>query len=322
MGPGDRLQRLDAEVRARSLDPETTVPLLAPVLGIGAEAGYKPASAEGRKLYDLIAEAVQSYLLACLGGGAGLILAEDVHWFDPSTLEVLAKLIGVEEVRLLVVLTARPGEWLPDGVPVALFDLQALSDEQTVALITALNPALLADDRSAIASRCDGVPFYIEQLVAGTGQTGVPEALYEPLFARLRATPNVVPVLEAAAVIGRHVDLELLCAVIDLSQDEVDDVVDELQHTLVLEPSGTGNWRFRHELLREVAIELAPPSVRTALHAKVADTLVGGAGGDPDWRLVATHYEQAGDSMTRPPRIDRPQARHGAAVRSPRPAPT
>ena len=52
-------------------------------------------------------------------------------------------------------------------------------------------------------------------------------------------------------------------------------------------------WRFRYGLLREVAAELAPPSVRGSLHARVADALIGGVGGNPDWRLVAGHYEQA-----------------------------
>ena len=85
------------------------VPLLAPVLGIGAEAGYEPVAAEGRKLYELIAEAVQDYLLACFGSGAGLVVAEDVHWFDPSTLEVLGSLLDAGEGRLLVVITGRPG---------------------------------------------------------------------------------------------------------------------------------------------------------------------------------------------------------------------
>ena len=120
----------------------------------------------------------------------------------------------------------------------------------------------------------------------------MPEALYEPLFARLRASANVVPVVEAAAVIGRQMDRGLLCSVVDLSGDEVDDVIDELEDALVLEPWGTDGWRFRHELLREVAAELAPPSVRRGLHARVADALVHG-GGDPDWRLVAAHYERA-----------------------------
>ena len=82
-----------------------------------------------------------------------------------------------------------------------------------------------------------------------------------PDCARVR---NVVPVLEAAAVIGRQMDRGLLCAVVDLSDEEVDNVIDELDDALVLERWGTDDWRFRHELLREVAAELAPPSVRTS----------------------------------------------------------
>ena len=105
------------------------VPLLAPVLGIGAEAGYEPVPAEGRKLYELIAEAVQSYLLACVGDGAGLVVAEDVHWFDPSTLEVLGALLDdAARARLLVVITGRPGGWLPAAWPVKVFDLTPLTD--------------------------------------------------------------------------------------------------------------------------------------------------------------------------------------------------
>ena len=269
------------------------VSLLAPVLGIGAEAGYEPVPAEGRKLYDLIAQAVQAYLLACLGDAAGLVVAEDVHWFDPSTLEVLGSLLNAADGRLLVVITGRPGGWLPASWPVRVFDLAPLTDEQTDALISALNPGLSADERAAVAGRCDGVPFYIEQVVAGLTETGVPETLYEPLFARLRASANVVPVVEAAAVIGRQMDRGLLGSVVDLSDDEVDDVIDELEDALVLEPWGTDGWRFRHELLREVAAELAPPSVRRGLHAKVADALVGGVGAEPDWGLVAGHNEQA-----------------------------
>ena len=195
--------------------------------------------------------------------------------------------------RLLVVVTGRPGGWLPAGWPVTVFDLTPLTDQQADALIRVLDPALSADERALVVDRCDGVPFYIEQVVAGVTETGVPEALYEPLFARLRASANVVPVLEAAAVIGRQVDRGLLCSVVDLSDDEVDDVIVELEDALVLEPWGTDGWRFRHELLREVAAELAPPSVRHQLHARVADALVGGVGGEPDWPLVAAHYERA-----------------------------
>jgi class 3 adenylate cyclase/tetratricopeptide (TPR) repeat protein len=290
---GQRLRLLDAEICARGLDPRSTVPLLAPVLGIDAAAGYEQVAAEGRKLYELIAQEVQTYLLACMGGGPALVVSEDVHWFDPSTREVLGALLNCGGGRLLAVITGRPGEWLSDNWPHKVFDLTTLTDEQTDALITALNPNLNADERAQVSERCDGVPFYIEQVANGVGQSGVPEPLYEPLFARLRASPKVVPVVEAAAVIGRQIDRDLLNSVVDLSDDEVDDVIDELEDALVLEPCGTGNWRFRHELLREVAAELAPPTVQRGLHAKVADVLSGGAGGEPDWGLVAGHYERA-----------------------------
>lgn len=291
--PGERLRLLEAEIAACSLDP-AAVPLLAPVLGIGPEHGYEPVPADDRKLHELILEAAQQYLLACLGGNAGLLVAEDVHWYDPSTLEVLGALLKAGRGRLLVVIAGRPDGWLPADWPVKVFDLAALTTEQADALIAALDPGLSAPQRAAVADRCDGVPFYIEQVVNGLTETGVPEALYEQLFARLQARADVVPVVEAAGVIGRHVDRSLLGAVCTLSDDKIDDVIDQLEDALVFEPVGTDGWRFRHELLREVAEELAPPSVRRGLHARVADVLVhSGTGGYPDWRQVARHYDQA-----------------------------
>jgi class 3 adenylate cyclase/tetratricopeptide (TPR) repeat protein len=299
---GERLRLLQAEVAARSLDAMRVVPLLAPVLGIGAEAGYEPVAAEGRKLYKLIAAGVQEYLLACVGDGAGLLIAEDVQWFDPSTLEVLGSLLTAAQGRLLVVIAGRPGGWLSDVWPVKVFDLTPLTDEQADELITALDRRLSAKIRAEVAARCDGVPFYIEQLVRGlrekpadeSAETRVPEGLYEPLIAQVHDGANLVQVVEAASVIGRQVDRGLLCSVVDLSEDQVDDVIDKLEDALVLEPWGADGWRFRHELLREVAAEVAPPSVAQGLHAKVADALVHGVGGgDPDWGLVAGHYERA-----------------------------
>ncbi|MCW2690654.1 MAG: adenylate cyclase, partial [Mycobacterium sp.] len=289
----ERLRLLQAEVRACGLDAVSVVPLLAPVLRIGPAHGYEPVPAEGRKLYDLIQQAVHDYLLACVGHRAGLVIADDAHWFDASTMEIVGSLLEAAHGRLLVVVTGRPGDWLPAAWPVKVFDIKPLTEQQSEALIRALNPGLTGQDRAAVATRCDGVPFYIEQVVNGLSETGVPEALYEPLFARLRARANVVPVVEAAAIIGRQLDRGLLCSVVDLSDDEVDDVIDELEDALVLEPSGIKGWRFRHELLREVAAELAPPSVLRQLHSRVADALIG-VGGDPDWRLVADHYQQAG----------------------------
>lgn len=228
-----------ASAAAELADPSGAVPLLAPVLGIGGEAGYEPVPAEGQKLYELIDDAVEAYLVACLGHARRACLAPKSALVRSTTIQVLGSLLEKSQRRLLVVITGRPGAWLPECWPVKVLDLAALTDEQTDELITALDPSLSAQDRTAVADRCDGVPFYIEQVVTAISEVGVPEALYEPLFSRLRASANVVPVVEAAAVIGRHIDRALLCPVVDLSDDELDDVIDELEDARVLDPWGT-----------------------------------------------------------------------------------
>ncbi len=295
----ERLRLLQAELRACGLDATSAVPLLAPVIGVGPEHGYHPAAVEGRALYESIGATVQQYVLACIGDQAGLVVAEDVHWFDPSTCELLNSLLKGTDGRLLVVLTGREGNWLRTDWPVIIFELAPLTDEQSDALIDALEPSVTDAQRVAVRNRCDGVPFYIEHVVGELGaagaESGIPEALYEPLFAALHHShTDVVPVVEAAAVIGRAGDLPLLRAVVGDDAKDVDGVVAELVRVRVLERRGNDGWRFRHELLREVAAELPPPSLRRELHARAAHALVdAAAAAEPDWRVVARHFEKA-----------------------------
>lgn len=295
----ERLRLLRAEITACGLDSTSVVPALAPVLAIGAEHGYDPVEAEGRRLEQLIASAVHRYLTACLNDAPGLVVAEDLQWFDPPTLQVLEAMLDAADGRLLVVLTSRDGKSLPPHWRVTQFDLPPLTDEETDELTLALDSTATDEERAAVRRRCDGVPFYIEQVVAAlraapSDDNRVPDALYEPLFARLSTGTNVVPVIEAAAVIGREIDGSLLTAVVDLDESAVEEVAERLVDARVFERIGCAHWRFRHELLREVAGELAPPSVRRLLHTKVADALVANSAGDPDWPLVASHYEQSG----------------------------
>jgi tetratricopeptide (TPR) repeat protein len=110
----------------------------------------------------------------------------------------------------------------------------------------------------------------------------------------LRSSTPALLVVEAAALIGSRVDQRLLSSVVDLDSREIENVIGELTRGRVLTPLGENSWRFHHELLREVAAELSPPSVRRRLHSRIADALVAAAvGGTPEWRLVSHHYEQA-----------------------------
>lgn len=297
--PGERLSKLQAEVKQRGLDPGITVPLLAPVLGIGPESGYESDRAEGLKLYSRITGAIHDYLMACLGSGPGLVLVDDVHWFDADTVEVVQKLLRESNGRLMVVITGRTLPAMPDTT---VFEVGPLSDADTDKLVSALHPNLESDARSEVRKRCDGIPLYIEEVVTklkeqphDAGQsTQVPDTLYETLFARLQSGHDAFPVVEAAALIGSRFDRALLYSVVDLDKREIDALLDELTRGHVFQPCDGGSWRFHHELLREVAAEVSPPTVRRRLHSRIADALVAAsADANPEWSLVARHYELA-----------------------------
>ncbi|HZU47681.1 MAG TPA: adenylate/guanylate cyclase domain-containing protein, partial [Mycobacterium sp.] len=297
--PVERLAKLEAEIAQLELDPTDMVPLLAPVLAIRPEAGFRPALVEGSKLHSQIATAVYNYLLACVGNGAALVVIEDLHWFDPDTIEVVNQLLRADTGRLLIVVTGREHAALPDNV--RIFDLQPLTDEQADELILALDPAMTSDARGEVRHRCDGIPLYIEEVMvkvlehqADSAAAQVPDTLYEALLARLPSNKTTVLVAQAAAVIGSVVDRGLLESVVDLTPDDLDRAIDELTDSGVLQPVRTDVWRFRHELLREVTTELVPPSLRGKLHGRIGDVLAAASTtGNPEWRLVAHHYEKA-----------------------------
>lgn len=301
IGPGsdptERLTRLKAEIGERGLDLAAMVPLLAPVLAIPAEAGYQPAPVDAGKLHEQIAVAVYDYLLACLGTGPGLVVIEDLHWFDDDTIDIVHRLLRTDLGRLLVVVTGRERAALPDDAQI--FDLQPLTDEQADELIFSLNPAMPLDARREVRRRCDGIPLYIEELVAKIETDSatvrpVPDTLYEALMARLPSGSDTVLVAQSAAIIGNVVDRAMLQSVVDLAPDDLDRAIEELIDHRVLQPIPGHRWRFRHELLREVATELLPPSLRSKLHGRIGDVLAAASfTGNPEWQMVAHHYEKA-----------------------------
>ena len=162
--PADRLRKLEAEVEQRAFDPAAVVPLLAPVLGIGPESGYEPVRAEGAKLYRQIAGAIHDYLLACLGSGPALVLVDDMHWFDEDTVEVVQTLLREDSGRLMVVITGRKLPPLPDTTQV--FEVRPLSDADADKLVLRAAPGHGTGGAQAVHKRCDGIPLYIEEVVA------------------------------------------------------------------------------------------------------------------------------------------------------------
>jgi class 3 adenylate cyclase/tetratricopeptide (TPR) repeat protein len=305
----DRLGRLDADVLQLGLDADEMVPLLAAIAGIQVGDAFAVPQAEGRKLHEAVVDASARYLLACLGSGTAVLVAEDLHWFDTSTLDVLGRLARAGNGVLLLT-TSR------DPVPRELREsrvlrVEPLDHETSRQLVRLLDPSIAMDTCDEIVSRADGVPLFVEHLVHGAGTTAsptvatagaaeapgpVPDVLYEPLVSRLYATPTAVPVAAAAATIGRDVDRRLLSRILEMAESDLTVALVDLLGALILDrAAGQERYRFRHELLREVAYGLQPPSRRRALHARLADALVEQSDDSAvDWRVVARHYQDAG----------------------------
>jgi class 3 adenylate cyclase/predicted ATPase len=323
VGSEIRFARLSRELQDVGLEADELVHLLAPVLDIPPDAGYDAARTEGHKLRDAIVDAAARYLLACLGPGRATLLVEDVHWCDEATVDVVRRVLGAERPDLVVIATSRhpPPAGLRTLRVIALVPLDA---DESAELVRALDPEIEIDSCRELVARGDGVPLFLEELVRGAAVTSggstvdlraappddwnddpsvapgtVPDALYEPLVTRLYATASGVPVAAAAATIGRDVDRGLLGSVLDMPEPELEQALTDLLGGLILERAADDDrYRFRHELLREVAYGLQPPSHRRRLHGRVADVLIGQAGeGDVvDWRLVARHFDRAGRS--------------------------
>ncbi len=301
-----RLGRLRDELDAAGAGDGAAVPLLAPILGLPPSAGYEPAAADARKLNEEITHAVEDYITSLFGGRPGLLVAEDVQWFDDSTVALLEQLTTHGPGHLLVLITSRGDTPVPVGT---VIELQPLPMEECLELLAALGPDDIGETKArALAERSDGVPLYLEELLRGWEHTApaavatepsgtVPDALYEPLVARLYATPAGMPVAAAAATIGREAERSILADVLDLPASDLDAELEALVAGRILTRSGRDRdrYRFRHELLRSVAYELQPPSRRRQLHGRIGDLLVhaGETDGVLDWNLVATHYEEA-----------------------------
>jgi class 3 adenylate cyclase/tetratricopeptide (TPR) repeat protein len=305
----DQLLRLQQELGDLAFSPADTVPLLAPILGLDPASGYSVAEVDGRKLSDDIAKAAAEYVLACLGEGAALLVVEDHHNVDDATDDLLDRIMRSGRNQTLVLATSRTSA----VAETEQVTLGPISWDACVALVDAIAPseAPTAFDRGGLVERSDGVPLYLEELVRGSSvepvdprqrptrsaASTVPDVLYEPLMARLYASPATVAVASTASTIGRDVDLDLLMQCVELPAEDVQAAIQVLQEGHILEPAvGLSSVvRFRHELMREVAYDLIAPARRRDVHARVADALIESVEQDErsDWTAIANHFERA-----------------------------
>jgi class 3 adenylate cyclase len=258
---------------------------------LGVRAGdYGSTAAEREALLN----AAVSRVLDFAGETPALLVLEDIHWSDPSTLEFLTRLAKrVAEKSLLVIVTLRP-EIRPDWFALASVEeifVQPLERDLVIEMIRNLLNLASPPPRFAdwLVDRSGGVPLFVEELIRTLSESGrltqalsgsfdldadIPLTLQGVLIGRLDRLGPAKRVAQVASVIGREFDVGLLKRVIGLDDArQRRDLDDLISAGLVLPSQQADQLKFKHALIRDAAYGSILRTTRRSIHAAIANAL-------------------------------------------------
>ena len=263
---------------------------------------------------DLFIAGVADWVLDCTRRMPTVLVLEDLHFMDPSSLELVGKLIARSEARrLLVIGTSRPGFRLPWRPPhrVRKLPLHRLDQDSLRGIVTefaASGPALSGEIVQQIARRSGGVPLFAIELarlaIERRGQATareIPGSLMDLLSARLDRLGAAKAVAQVAAVIADDISAEMLAAMMERPTSRIDKHLDRLLRGGVLEQTADlpgPRLVFSHGLIRDTAYEMLPRARRQELHRRAATIIAERFPHDAAIRpeLLARHWTEAGDA--------------------------
>jgi class 3 adenylate cyclase len=232
-----------------------------------------------------------------------VLIVDDAHWADPSTLEVLERVQPLD-IPLLMLVTSRPtGEGRLEFVRHTL-QVGELGADDSAAVVDSLSASfpLPLDVRETLVDRAGGVPLFLEELMRSAHDDSrrgrrttqvVPPTLADLVNSRLDRLGGAKAVAQIASVIGTEFDVDTLEAV--GTDDQLKDgTLALLVSNGIVQPLGEpGAFRFRHALLRDAAYESLLKKERRRIHGAVADTLLGSSDAGARPEVVAAHLSRA-----------------------------
>jgi predicted ATPase len=231
-----------------------------------------------------------------------LMVLEDAHWIDPTTLELIENCLDViSDKAVMVLLTSRPDNQpqLAAHPHVTRLTLNRLGRVGLKEIIARLGGKALPEDTiDAIIARTDGVPLFVEELtkaILETGQTTIPVSLHDSLMSRLDRFPDVKEVAQIAACIGREFDFSLLGRITERTEAELTSALERLISAELVFRRGsttTGGFIFKHALVRDAAYESLLKGKRQDVHSKLVHVLEDQKSATPE--VIARHAEAAG----------------------------
>src|SRR5579863_9602206 len=300
-----RFFELEAALGSVGLDAAEYAPLLAPVIDALLPSDrvpkLSPEELRSRQLAALVA-----WLLAGARTQPIVLAFEDLHWADPTSLDVLQALAERgAQAPLLIIATTRP-EFRPPwkqrshhGV-ISLAPLDAGEVARMIGEI-ATRHALSKDVIAGVFGRSGGVPLFVEEvtrLLLERGEQGgvqaIPPTLQQSLAARLDRLGSAREVAQIGAVLGRGVSHALLQAVAGLDEPALRAALDRLADAELLFVEGVAprvNYRFKHALIQDAAYDSLLKSRRQTLHRRAAEVLLTSPA--PEVEALAHHFTQA-----------------------------
>ena len=316
-----KLDKLDA-VLAQSFTPPREAALFAEMLSLPNDSRYPTLEMTPQQRRQKTIEAFTGQVEALSRSNPVLMIFEDAHWIDPTSLETLGR--TVERIRtlgVLLVVTYRP-EFEPPWIgrtAVTALTLNRLGEHEIAAMIDRVsgNKALPASIRHDIIERTDGIPLFVEEMTkavleaeseGAARQTAgaipspafaVPASLHASLMARLDRLGSAKEVAQIGAVIGREFSHALLGAVVGKPEAELQSALDRLVAPGLLFRQGApphATYLFKHALVQDAAYGTLLREPRRSLHARIAETLESQfaeiAESQPE--LLARHFTEAG----------------------------
>jgi class 3 adenylate cyclase/predicted ATPase len=305
-----RLADLESSLAQVKLDPMENASLLAPLLDIPLSAErastLTPEELRRRQLAALVA-----WVMAGARAQPVVVALEDLHWADPTTLDVLR---GIAErgalAPLFVLMTARPEFRQPWGARShhGTISLVPLDRHQVQDMVKELSAryALPKELIEGVTERTGGVPLFVEEvtrLLLERGEQGgiqaIPPTLQQSLTARLDRLGSTREVAQIGAVIGRDFSYPLIRVVAEMGDTALQAALERLTAADILLVQGfppDSEYRFKHALIQDAAYENLLRSRRQVLHRRIGEVLrdqfTASAAVEPE--LLAYHFTQAG----------------------------
>lgn len=295
--PAEVVDALEAHLGTLGLDAASFVPVLAPLLRLAQPAAYPALELDPSALLELTLTRLVEWMAALASRKPQLFVVEDLHWADPSTLELLRRVAETGPASLMLVATTRDAGALPWSDSLTVLELGRLDDAAAGQLVDNLSEGqeFGPDYRAEVIEQAEGNPLFIEELtrtcLAGSTTEPIPLRLQELFTWRLKRPGVDLRLVQVAATVGPVFQASTVAAVLG-AQAGVEDQIRLLREEGVIEPTPRdGTYRFRHALMRDAAYETQVLDVRQQTHAAVADVMTA-AGAEP--ALVATHLDLAG----------------------------